>query len=130
MKKKAFATIIACLILFVGTSVYAEPNLEGLWDVNLTCVGVSSSSPPYPTESLTFEIYEQDGDLFKLIVVTDPASNECYGAIAGWKIHVVCWDSITDGWLIGKKRIKFVSRNQQDNPPTSPQMCKGEAVKQ
>ncbi len=108
-------------------------DLVGTWDVESQCVRIgdpADDTDDYTSEPHQIVITDQNGNRFKgYALPQDPPYTNFYGVIIGNTVYITSWDSISVGRLAGNK-IRFVSQNQQWNPPTAPGTCTGIAVKQ
>lgn len=131
MKKLSVGFVLTLFMIttaaFGGEKLNGPINLVGTWSVTMQIVSVEG----YTIEESVLNITDQQGNLFRgHAEPEDPPYTNCYGAIIGRKICITCWDSITSGWLnLDGTRFRFVSQNQQYNPPTSPATCIGIAIR-
>jgi hypothetical protein len=122
MKRRIATLFVSFLLPMTFLSFEAHPagivNMVGTWTVKMSIVSVNG----YSSSTSVMEITDQKGSRFRgFVMPSDPPNTNFYGVVDGDQVYITFWDSTVSGRFTNPgKVIKFVTQNQQNDPPASP----------
>jgi len=130
------------IVLFLSVFCFSDPayagskDLVGTWEYTMVCMRIGDNldhnlPAVISRETTQFVITDYSKNVLKGYSCDAEAPNGyLFGATDGRKVYITTWDSFTIGTLNSSgNKIRFVSQNILDNPPTAPGACKGKAKK-